>query len=219
MLKLEPVKKYKSPGYPDKRIVLENPDIIKTFPERWKGKLFVGLTFSSIALMILSGCQRPLPTPGISPAPVYFTEEDAYNIVIEEAEKYGVVFDKEGLQLTDVEFSLDKKAWWVKTPRSYKVNVQLDGYDKEKGIAFEFLSKNDISEYNDNYAQISGLGNRHVWIDDYSAKLEEAIKNKNEEIYFNAFYTGDQDYIEGYEATLKEQVISFMEWLKSQGVI
>lgn len=220
MLKVEPIKKYNSPGYPDKRITHENPDILKTLPLRWKGKAFVGLTISSIALLLLSGCERLQPPTGGTPLPPnYLTEEEAYNIVKDEAAKYGVAFDTTAPELKDVEFQLDKFSTQGTTSILHKFNVPLDGYAREKGIGFEFISEDDINEFNYSVQQINNEGVNPISKSEYNDKLEEAIKQKENKMYLDVFYNNGYASDEQLEAELREQVKSFMEWLKAQGVI
>lgn len=219
MLKVEPIKKYKSPGYPDKRVVLENPDILKTLPERWKDKAFVGLTMSSIILFLLSGCEKEQPTAGTPMPPNYLTEEEAYNVIIDETAKYGVAFDAAGLELKDIELQLDKFSPQGNTSVTQKLNMQLDGYDKDKGIGFEFVSEDDINEFNKSVQQINGEGINPLGKNEYHDKLEKAIKQKDNKVYFDAFYNKDYASDEQLQAELREQVKSFMEWLKTQGII
>lgn len=219
MLKIETVKKYKTPGYPDKRIVLENPDILKTMPQRWKGKIYAGLTFSSVVAMLLSGCQAPVTTVGTMPAPVSLTEEEAQIIIADEAEKYGVRFNSAGLELKDVKFNIDKNYGGTRVNVPHTQDVQLDGFDEEKKIGFEFASFDDVSGFANSVEGFTDDDVRSFYSDDYTKLLEEAVKNKDGKIYFDAFYfTVSEDRAE-CEADLRTQVKTFMEWLKTQGVI
>lgn len=216
MLKVEPIRKYKTPGYPDKGLVLESPDILKTMPQRWKGKAFAGLAMSSIVLLLLSGCEKQQVTGGTPIPPFYLTEEEAYKVIVDEAEKYGVAFDKAGVELQELRLPFYDQA--AKANAEYKMDIQLDGYNKEKKIGFEYVSNKDVEEFNNSLQQKPEEGVYPLWIDAYSAKLEQALREKDQGIYFDSFYTNGYEKAE-VEKDLREQVKSFMEWLKAQGVI
>ncbi|MDF2519411.1 MAG: hypothetical protein K0R84_39 [Clostridia bacterium] len=218
MLKIEPVRSYRSPDYPDKRVVLENPDILKTLPQRWKGKVYAGFAFSSVVVLLLSGCQQQA-TAGVPAPPAYLTEEEACSIIIEEAEKYGVEFDKTGLELQDVKFYIDRNTSEASAIVEHTQDIELDGYDKEKKIGFEFASSDDVQSLAKN---IEGLTEDEIlyFTDaDYKEELEEALGYLDEKIYFQTFYSASYPDIADTKAELQEQVESFMEWLKSEGVI
>ena len=53
---IKPVKKYKTPRYPEKSVLLANPNLLKTVPERWKGNIYIGVALTSILAFSLVGC-------------------------------------------------------------------------------------------------------------------------------------------------------------------
>jgi hypothetical protein len=57
---IKPVKVYRTPRYPDKRIVLDNPDLLKTLPQRWKNNARAVAALSALVAMMTAGCTPPL---------------------------------------------------------------------------------------------------------------------------------------------------------------
>lgn len=55
-MEVKPIKSYREPAYPEKNIVLMNPNILKSLPQRWKGNVKIGIALSSLVMMMLSGC-------------------------------------------------------------------------------------------------------------------------------------------------------------------
>lgn len=52
-MEISPLMNYRKPKYPNKQIVLMNPNILKALPERWKGNLYIGVALP--ALLTLKG--------------------------------------------------------------------------------------------------------------------------------------------------------------------
>jgi hypothetical protein len=57
---IKPVKSYRTPRYPDKRVVLDNPELLKTIPQRWKNNARAVAALSALAAIMTAGCS---PTP------------------------------------------------------------------------------------------------------------------------------------------------------------
>lgn len=55
-MELKPVRKYRTPVYPQKEEVVHNPAILKCLPQRWKGNVTVGVAFSALLALTLSAC-------------------------------------------------------------------------------------------------------------------------------------------------------------------
>ncbi len=66
-MEVKPLKSYKIPTYPEKYIVLHDPNILKILPQRWKGNAKVGIALSSVLMLMLSGCGQK--TAGNAGAP------------------------------------------------------------------------------------------------------------------------------------------------------
>ncbi len=298
-MEVQPVRKYKAPGYPDKERVLRNPGILKTVPERWKGNMQVATAFSILMAMTLTACGQKW-TPGgeaggntritdgvtrtaggnatqsktemkvkgaaapvfehgsgrgsfgcVSVAPPSFlSEEEAFEVVREEAAKYGINFEKEGLSIKNVRIPETK--YYLKPENAdagYKEDggainstrrgeLSLDGYDKDRGIAFEFVSATDYEAWKVDQSVRSS-------VDDYdflsAAKLlRDGMEGKTDGAavgtFYNSMFVPDMEEIkkaegqEGFknletavksraEEDLRSQVRDFLEWLKAQEII
>lgn len=192
-MEIKPQKSYKTPAYPEKYMVLDNPDILSRLPQRWMGNATVGIALSSVIMLMLAGCGQKtggsgaLETEnsgkgtGISNAnavvqaapifehgegrgsfgcvsvapPAFLSEAEAFEVIAEEAKREGIIFTKGGLTMDGVEMPLtslvynseDKEQAGLKTKKG---SLDLDGYDVNKKIAYEYISVDDIIEWQNN---------------------------------------------------------------------
>jgi len=119
------------------------------------------------------------------------------------------------------------------TEQTYAGNLQLDGYDAEKGIGFAFVSKADVAAWHKDTGMAStvasydmqgtarrlaeGLKGTAVFYDpgpDYSQIPQWGSDDWDKEV---------EIYIETQKARMEEdlraQVMDFIIWLQAQGVI
>ena len=176
--------------------------------------------------------------------PVFLSEEEAAEVIREEASKYGL------------DFSGDKTLENAQIPRHNTCPMQeehtipmntaegqlkLDGYDKATGIGFEFVSAGDLRNWPDPNQEIFSSVETYYFRDAAEAL---AAGNPNVAVFYDpasADYTefdyewpeaddsgaGYREYTEKYDAAQREkskedlraQVRDFLEWLKGQGVI
>lgn len=267
-----PVKKYKNPKYPNKQKVLEDPKLLNTLPERWKDNLYVSTALSTLLLITLSAC-TPKQTSDSSPKnnkysiapifehgngrgsfgcssvapPSFLSEEEAFQVIQEEGEKYNISFEKDGLELKNIR--LPETKYYLKPEESnssFKQNggsinstrkgdLFLDGYDAQKKIGYEFISTDDYEEW-----QVKQ--NTRSTVDDYdflsTAKLlKEGISKKNDEVSVGIFYNPMtslspeqlhnqtdfkilEDKLKNLaKEDLRKQVKDFLQWLKAQEII
>lgn len=268
-----PVKKYKDPKYPTKKMALINPELLEALPDRWKSNTYVGIAFSALLMVTLSACEtKDTNQPNtntqakeakIAPVfehgkgrgsfgcdsvapPSFLSEEEAFQVIQEEANKYGINFKKEALLLSGV--SVPETKFYLNSEANSKdggaINstrtgsLKLDGFDEEKKIAFEYISRNDYEEWQVNQSVRSS-------VDDYdflsTAKLlQKGLKNKNQDASIGVFYNPmerlsdeqikeirDTNNWQAAEIKVKEmaeeqlrmQVKDFLEWLKAQGIM
>ncbi len=85
--------------------------------------------------------------------PAFLSEEEAFEVVQEEAERLELEFQKDGKVLSNIDIPitdifnferLEEKNDSIKLLDTEKGSLQLDGYNEENKIGFEFISKNDF---------------------------------------------------------------------------
>ena len=269
-----PVKKYKDPNYPSKEMVLDNPELLKNLPDRWKGNIYVKAAFSTLLMFTLTACgvrnngssevNTKINKAEVAPIfehgkgrgsfgcvsvapPAFLSEEEAFQVIQEEAKKYGITFDKDAKELKNV--GIPETKLYLKPEgdaknykedggivnTSRKGNLMLDGYDNEKKLAFEFISKEDYEKWH-------VKENIHSTVEDFdflsTAKvLNDGLKNKNEDTTIGVFYNPmtmlsaeqiksqsdwkiNENLVKAKaQEELRAQVRDFLEWLKAQGIV
>ena len=185
-------------------------------------------------------------------SPYFFSEAEAFEIIRSEAELYGgLVFDgDEPPVLENVRIpqtSLNDSGKKLITPY-VNGSLELDGADREKHIAFEFVSSSDVVEWkkeNGVYSTVSTYDMQSTAKD-----LQKGIKHHKGELQVGIFYDPydyaalsgqyseidkkhsgpDRDWAAVQEEkdeaakavseeNLRMQVRDFIDWLKGQGVI
>lgn len=228
---LKPVLKYKTPRYPEKSVFLDNPHLLKTVPERWKDNIYVGVALTSILAFSLTGCSADDKTilnnqDKVTAAPIFehgngrgsfgcvsvappsfLSEEEAYEVIQEEAEKYGIAFERDALELKGV--GIPETKYYLKSAgESSKNNAQggevidstrkgdlaLDGYDESKKIGFEFVSREDYDQWSKEQTARSS-------VDDFdflsTAKmLQQGTDGKTGDVNLGIFYNPMTPYEE-----------------------
>ncbi len=295
-MKLKPVRHYKDPFYPAKKIILDNPDILKTAPKRWAKNTSIQIALSSLLLMTLTACgpkytstvktgnpENTVGTPintGVSGTdneikpsgnengyvspifehgegsgsfgcdsvapPAFLSEEEAYQVISDEARKRGINLEKKNEILKNVMLPVtyifpqelifdpsnpEKTITESQSKTQKNGDLELDGYDENKKIAFEFVSVSDFKGW---------TGDSNVWcsVESYncleaSKILREGIIDKTDNKYIGVFYDPiagiSVDNLQNIDSTdkrtelskelLRQQVDDFLEWLQSQNVI
>lgn len=258
-LNVSPVKRYTDPKYPTKQEVMLHPQVLKAVPKRWSAKpavsmvllatLSTGLCSCMVKAKQLQGTEKTeLAIPvfqhgdgrgsygcvSVAP-PVFLSEEEAAQVIRQEAEAMGVRFDRtksiEGtFPATDLNSNEKlKDATW-------QGQLQLDGYDEALDIGFEFVSKNDVVEWQ----KIGDVMSSVESYDMLGTAERLAGTSKNLAVFYDPgqdweafkFNRENQEsdidvYIEQYTAQQKErmledlrlQVRDFLNYLSAQGVI
>lgn len=266
-MQVQPVKRYKSPRYPDKEETLKNPGILLALPERWRNNAYATVALASLLFMTLTACgdkdnagENEQFTGQIAPIfihgtgrgsfgcvsvapPAFLSEEEAFSVIREEALREGIVFTKEAPALQSVIIP-ETNLYYADEEKNMgrqKGALVLDGYDAEKKIAFEFVSRDDI------YGWVKK--NNTVWSSvesfrflEAAAILAQGLEGRTEGMQLAIFYdphydfkaaeiqdivnnnTGDFELMEEklkerVKADLREQVRDFLNWLKGQNII
>jgi len=277
-MELKPVKNYKVPKYPDKKIILSNPDMLKLTPKRWTKNINTQIAFSSLLIMMLTACgpkydnsnegnivgSDPTSEPGnttvyVAPIfeygdgrgsfgcvsvapPAFLSEEEAYQVICDEAKKRGINFEKSNEVLKDIQIPVTYTFIEYKpnpdNPDEYipvypsktkeNGNLELDGYDESKKIAFEFVSVDDYRGWQGKSGIMSSVESYHVL--DAAKTLREGIAEKENGKYIGVFYDpiasvdftqskASEKRKEASKELLRQQVADFIEWLKAMNVI
>lgn len=273
-MRVQGIKKYRTPNYPDKKMIMKNPMLLRSVPERWKGNRYVSAALSTLLLFTVTACGRgeqAYNTPmekiaAVAPIfehgegrgsfgcmsvapPSFLSEEEAFQVICEEAGKMGIAFEKDGKELSKVELpetkyylkgdaEQDSKQDGGKIDSTKTGELKLDGYDASRKIGFEFISREDYEAWSIEQGIRSS-------VDDFDflttaevlrAGLEGKTSDSTIGILYNTMVKPDRDEInklmnngswEEAEEKLKNtakdelrnQVKDFLEWLKAQGVI
>lgn len=253
-MRVKSVEKYRLPYYPDKKEVLRNPVILKSIPQRWKGNVKVGIALSSLLCFMLSACEgsanlknhlkgkaAPIFEHGdgrgsfgcdsVAP-PAFLSEEEAFEVIREEAELQGINISDKNIALEGVDIPVTNLYSFLDPDisntgneplKTKKGDLVLDGYDEEKRIGFEYVSKEDYTEWHKD----TGIG---CSVEEYNTLeaarlLQNGIEGKTGENIVGVFYdpvplSGDWIYkSKKSEEQLREQVRDFINWLKAEGII
>ena len=214
-MNVEPIKDYETPKYPEKLVVLNDPNILKKFPFRWKRNLAAFTIVSSVVLLTFSTIQKILPsgtttTGMIAIQRTHLTEDEAQEIISAEMVK------------SQLYFSRPPKTIKLNLPRAMQENdnkyqftsrlteIRLDGTNDEKKISYEYISDEDFTFLLDDksYAEYAS----EEYADEFAKEYKAARSNDVTGIFHESYKsTKELD-----TADLKAQVDTFILWLKAQ---
>lgn len=222
-MNVEPLKSYREPKYPTREEVMDNPDILKLVPDRWKGNMYVKIALSALLACSLAGCsdnrggdennsaKKALVAPvfdhgsgrgsfgcvSVAP-PAFLSEEEAFQVIQEEARDFGITFETrspvlKGAKIPETKYHLEtgskvdeilKGRGKIDSTRSGE--LKLDGYDEKNKIGFEFVSKDDYDAWKIDEKVRSSVDQFDFLS---TAKLlREGIEGKNEDSSIGVFY-------------------------------
>ena len=168
--------------------------------------------------------------------PVYLSEEEAAQVILETAAEYGVDFSGSGTVQGD---ALPYTSLVPgEAPGTYKGTLPLDGYDGEKAIGFLYVSKEDVVSWHkqgDVYSSVS-VYDMHGTAERLTKTVKDTVVFYDPGYDFNTFMDLQRELGENCDwqelsaeyaaiekermtADLRAQVIDFMEWLKGEGII
>lgn len=258
-LKVEPVSLYKTPKYPTKDAVRANPLILNALPQRWRAMPALCVAVSLTLSTGLFGCSKdtrededddddlrvsvPFFAHGegrgsygcvmVAPA-VYLSEEEALQIIKEEAEAKGVVFD-DTRKVKGTRFPATNIYPGDDDYETWRGEIELDGYDSDLQIGFEYVSVSDVSEWAKETDYWSSAGQYDM--KGTAERLSEVVKNTavfydpcSDPSAFDIDREADSGTIEYYkqyiseqkermEEDLRAQVRDFLDWLAAEGII
>ena len=266
-LKITPVRHYFIPKYPTKMDVRISPAILRAVPRRWDVKPAVCMALMFTLSTGLYGCADgnnagggvstggntalslsiPIFEHGVGRGsygcssvapPVFLSEEEALQVIREEAEARGVNFDDtksiEGDHFPATnEYDIDG----TDNNTTWEGTLELDGYDSTLGIGFEFVSQEDVVAWeNKDTEMLCSVSS--FYMKSTAERLADVVKNtavfydpaSNYED-FKYDWNGDsadyETYMNQYTAEqkermledLREQVRDFLDWLAAEGII
>jgi len=167
-------------------------------------------------------------------APVFLTEDEARQVITEEASAAGVHFKDAGKAIAAVERPLTYNSELVfdartREPKARRSRLTLDGTDPQRNVSFEFISSQDMKEWEiEEYYGVSSsvyeYGGR-----DAAEFLQKGLAKIHTDGAIAVFYDPvstygmeNQSEAEARERAVEElrrQVRDFLSWLKTQGII
>jgi len=259
-LKVKPVSFYKTPKFPNMQAVRSDPLILNALPQRWRAMPALCVAVSLTLSTGLYGCSRdtgddndddkdlkvsvPCFAHGegrgaygcvmVAPA-VYLSEEEALQIIKEEAEAKGVVFD-DTQTIQGTRFPATNLFSGDDEYETWKGSLELDGYDSDLKIGFEYISERDVMDWakeTDVWSSVSSFDMKGT-----AERLSKVVKNTAvfydpgaDSRAFEMDWEADSETIESnfqkYESEQKErmqedlraQVRDFLDWLAAEDII
>jgi hypothetical protein len=209
----KPVHQAWSPGYPTRLEVAATPRILRRYvPPAWLGRREVaralGVCLAAGVLETSTGCLVPLGCVAITP-PARFSEEEAVQIIKHELEQRGVRLEASNVELPGVKM-VNRSG--ESTP------FVADLANEDASIAVEYISPADCAAW-------SGTESQDIYY--MRGRLENEVAAQAPKTRFRSFYLPDsmsmvmQGAPARWEAQrkLKDQVKSFVDWLKAQGAM
>lgn len=161
-LKVNPVAKYDSPEYPTNAVLDEHPELLKLVPRRWRGNPAVVAALTGMCLLVSThragAAQEEAAKPQARIAPIFqhgegrgsfgciatnppvvLSEEEARELINEEAKKAGIVFAPDSHIYPQVVAPPKQRT----TPPDRIPTFTFDGTDKRLNVHYEFMSRED----------------------------------------------------------------------------
>jgi len=165
-------------------------------PRRWaRNPVALALLMTAVPI----ACPKPQAPPltGKVAAPSFLSESEADAIIKAEAKRFGIKLSKTKKEVRfKVAVAGSKKLAWLK----------LDEADAKHGIYFEYVSREEAAPFKVSASQMADA-------------LREDLKSTGRDKKVGVFNVGSSSNTFVQRTELRRQVRTFLEWLKSQGVI
>jgi hypothetical protein len=252
-MNIQPVRGTVNPRYPSSDYLEQHPDLLSLVPERWRQNAFVLRVLGGVVGLVLaaqnsaSAQQRtPGPPSRVAPifvhgsgrgafgciavsAPVFLTEDEARQVIQQEAKTAGLEFEPGALTLHGVDvpvtelyscFDVDGMRK-PPAPAVEKRDLPLDGFDRKHNVAFEFVSGQDYAAWQTKRPQcVSSVSVYEV--KDAAARLRDGLATTPRGPWLGLFYEPAAGTVAARQQNgeeLRKQVRDFLQWLKAQGVL
>lgn len=204
LVEIQPVTKYRQAAYPT-HSAMASGELDSRLPRRWAANpKIVAFVAIAGATMQTGWTSVHAVTRGFMP-PQYVTESDAASIAKEQAKKAGLAFK---LNSKKIAITIT-----TQTGKTQKVDFVLDLYDEKTGVGFECLSNldcYDVYGYDSKVTpqQLAKTINKSLSKTD-RAKIKVIAESDR----------SDKDVRNKEQQDLKNELRSFFDWLKQQGII
>lgn len=200
-MEITPLTHYTAPRYPTHDVLHDHPELLRMVPQRWQHYPAVLTAFGMVSLMLLGASAQEKPggtLPGapkdqrlfgkaaplfvhgegrgaigcvsVSP-PVFLSEEEARQVIIEEAKLHGITFTKDVRTIPDFLPPGLANLYDIIFPKVMQTNqdsqplklengdppgnactetrepLVLDGTDSKRHISFEYISQDDYDQW------------------------------------------------------------------------
>ena len=168
------------PQYPIHNYLSTHPELLYMVPERWRRNTVVLRILAGVVSLILIGeaaaAQKPNTTPSsrIAPLfqhgegrgafgcvavnpPVFLSEDEALQVIRDEAKKAGLEFTPDALTIKNASVPITEPYWCprdeegARPPASQSAlqrqNLVLSGFDEKHNVAFEFVSQKEFKAW------------------------------------------------------------------------
>lgn len=184
-MKLEPIRRYPQPKLPTRDVANENPELLRLLPKRWQANSAVAAALTACLVMTTCRSDAAKTASKVAPIfehgkgsgsfgcvavnpPIFLSEAEARQVVIEEGKRSGIVFVPEGKTLNNIEIPTngtyarvdkpDGTAGWEKQFGKQTKPITLDALDKKRGISFEFVSEQDLKDWKSGVMEFGTAG-------------------------------------------------------------
>lgn len=263
MTPIKPVRSKTVPQYPSYGYLEEHPELLCILPERWRHNDLVLRVLSGVVCLVLAsqsaaGQNNAAPPSRIAPLfvhgqgrgafgcvavnpPVFLSEDEAQQVIQEEAKKVGLEFAPNAFTLRNVNVPVTEPYWCPKPKgepdkqpnRSTQQSrdLVLDGFDRKHNVAYEFVSQRHFADWETKNPRCIST------VSSYDLKgtaeaLRAGLTSSTQVPWTAVFYEpgaaarGNVNWEqlrrngrELGEKELRKQVRDFIHWLKAQGVI
>jgi hypothetical protein len=164
---------------------------------------------------------------------VFLTEDEARQVITEEAATAGIHFENTSQVMAQVEtenLEIDAR---TRKPRTQTLSLVLDGTDPQRNISYEFVSGQNASEWEMGRRDYGSVG--EIAIKPVAEALQKGFSKTNTDQTLGVFYDpvshspykrthfsfshNEKEAKDKSVQELREQVRDFIAWLKTQGII
>ncbi|MGO9232263.1 MAG: hypothetical protein ACLQKA_23960 [Bryobacteraceae bacterium] len=259
-MQVKPVLRTVTPRYPTHDYLREHPELLQIVPERWRqnrlvlrvlagvGSLLLAVqtaaaqehastSASRIAPLFLHGEGRGAFGCEVVNPPVFLAEDEALQVIQDEARKAGLEFTKDAPTVHQATVPVTESYWCPQresgsSPATQELDLTFDGFDKKHNVAFEFVSQKHFVAWEDKKTACYASVSSYDW--KFTAEaLRLGLAAAPRLPWVGVFYEPgatptprserwhdrEKKGREIGEAQLREQVRDFIQWLKGQGVI